>query len=356
MSTDRDNFLSTVRHERPGRILYYANFTPDLKKRVIEHIGSEDIGEHYGFMKKTFLHPHRPEDLDPISYDRYYKDEDLPEGTHYSPVGVARVPSGFYHFFGYVSPLRNAERLEDIENYPLPDYQKWETLHYEETVKEARERGDIVVGNVGHMYEWAWQIRGYEQFLMDLMQRPEWAECLLDRIMEGARFKAITAARAGADYLHCGDDVANQEAMMFSKPVWEEFMHSRWEKLWAEVKEINPDCRIWYHSDGDIEDIAGDLVDGGVDIMNPLQPEALDVDTVYDRYGDRVTFDGTIGTQSTMPHGSPDDVGSRVKGVIDKYGQNGGLIVSPTHVLEPEVPLENIDAMVEACREYGTFE
>lgn len=356
MSTDRDDFLAICEHRRPGRVLYHAGFTPDLQQRVIDHIGTEDIAGHYGFFERAGLGPQRPDDIDPIDYSGYYEDEDLPEGTRFNAVGAAQIPSGFYHFFGYVSPLRNAESLEEIENYPLPDYSRWDTSHYEETVQKAREEGKVAIGYVGHMYEWAWQIRGYEPFLMDMIQRPEWAECLLDKIIELDRFKAVTAARAGADYIHCGDDVANQESLMFSKPMWETFMLSRWKSVWQDVKDVNPDCRIWYHSDGNIEAIVGDLIDAGVDILNPLQPEALDVDAVYEQHGDRVTFDGTIGTQSTMPHGSPDDVRARVKEVIEKYGQNGGLIISPTHVLEPEVPLENIDALFEACREYGTFE
>ena len=79
----------------------------------------------------------------------------------------------------------------------------------------------------------------------------------------------------------------------------------------------------------------------------------LDVDAVHRRYGKQLTFDGCIGTQSTMPFGSPEDVRKRVREVIDRYGRDGGLIVSPTHVLEPEVPLANIDALFEACHAYS---
>jgi uroporphyrinogen decarboxylase len=203
------------------------------------------------------------------------------------------------------------------------------------------------------MYETAWQIRGYEQFLMDMVERPAWAECLLERLAQRNMLKATALARAGADLIHCGDDVANQKAMMFAPDTWRKMMLSRWRRVWQAIKSINPDCMIHYHSDGNILDVVGDLIEAGVDILNPLQPECLDVDAVYARHGDRLSFDGCIGTQSTMPWGTPDDVRARVREVIDKYGRNGGLIISPTHVLEPEVPLENIDALFEACREYG---
>jgi uroporphyrinogen decarboxylase len=80
------------------------------------------------------------------------------------------------------------------------------------------------------------------------------------------------------------------------------------------------------------------------------------VDEIHRRFGRRLTLDGCIGTQSTMPWGTPDDVRRRVKECIDKYGRDGGLMLAPTHVLEPEVPLANIDAFADACRRYGTFE
>ena len=143
---------------------------------------------------------------------------------------------------------------------------------------------------------------------------------------------------------------------MFSPDTWRKLIHSRWEKIWRAVKEIRPEVCIWYHSDGNIEAIAPELVVAGLDILNPVQPECVDADAIRHRFGKRLTFDGCIGTQSTMPWGTPDEVRARVKEVIDKYGRNGGLIIAPTHVLEPEVPLENIDALFDACREYGTFE
>ncbi len=170
---------------------------------------------------------------------------------------------------------------------------------------------------------------------------------------KNAHARATAFASAGVDMIACGDDVASQKAMMFSPDTWRRLFHSRWSQVWAVVKSIHPATQLWYHSDGNIECIVPDLVDTGLDILNPLQPECLDVDAVHARFGDRLSFDGCIGTQSTMPWGSPDDVRARVKECVEKYGQRGGLILAPTHVLEPEVPLANIDAFAEACREYG---
>ena len=356
MHTDLENFRAIVEHRRPGRILYNAGFVDDLRRRVVDHIGTEDVDGHYGFFRPAGLPVRRPEGLAPLDYSAYWEGQDLPAGTTFDDFGVAMVPSGFYHFWGYVSPLRNATSLAEIENYPLDELGEWDLSCMFELVRQAHAAGRVACVWVGHMYETAWQIRGYEQFLLDTIERPAWAECLLDRLHQQNRVKAINAALAGADWFHCGDDVANQNAMMFSPQTWRTLIFSRWSQLWAEVKAIHPGAKIWYHSDGNIMDIVEPMQAAGLDILNPLQPECLDVDEVHRRWGDRLTFHGCLGTQSTMPWGSADDVRARVKECIDKYGRQGGLMLAPTHVLEPEVPLANIDAFADACREYGTFE
>lgn len=353
---DLENFRATTAHQRPGRILCYASFTEDLHCRVTEHAGTSRLGEHYGMFDMGGVDIRRPADLPKPDYARYWEGENLPAGTTLDEHGVAMAPSGFYHFWGYVSPLRNAARLTELENYPMDDVRGWDFSDLEAQVAARHVAGQIAGAWVGHKYETAWQIRGYEQFLLDMVERPAWAECLLERLMEQNMIRAVAYARAGVDLIRTGDDVANQEAMMFSPALWRKMMLSRWKKVWDAIQEINPRCQIWYHSDGNVAAIVGDLVEAGVGILNPVQPECLDTDALHSRYGDCLTWDGCIGTQSTMPWGSPADVRARVKEVIEKYGQKGGLIVSPTHVLEPEVPLENIDALFEACREYGTFE
>jgi uroporphyrinogen decarboxylase len=200
------------------------------------------------------------------------------------------------------------------------------------------------------MYEDSWQIRGYEQFLIDIYERIEFCEYILDRIQERNIKKAVAAARAGVDYLHTGDDVANQNALMFSIEHWRRLMKSRWAAVYAAAKAANPKIKIWYHSDGNISAIVPELIEIGVDILNPLQPECVDVELLKKLYGQKVVFDGTVGTQTTMPFGTPEDVRRVVRRRIETLGGDGALILSPTHVLEPEVPMENIMAFIEEAR------
>jgi len=149
-----------------------------------------------------------------------------------------------------------------------------------------------------------------------------------------------------------GDDVANQKATMFSVPTWRSFMLSRWAKVWAAARRIKPDLHIWYHSDGNIEAIIDDLLAAGVTILNPIQPECMDPAGLRAKYP-RLNMHGTVGTQSTMPFGTPEEVRRVVAERIDTCGRGGRLILGPTHVLEPDVSIANFEAYVTAAREFG---
>jgi uroporphyrinogen decarboxylase len=137
---------------------------------------------------------------------------------------------------------------------------------------------------------------------------------------------------------------------MFSIEHWRSLIKSRWAEVYAAAKAVKPDIRIRYHSDGNIGSIIPELIEIGVDILNPIQPECLDVADVKKKYGDQLVLDGTIGTQTTMPFGTPVDVRRVVRERISILGKDGALILSPTHILEPEVPIENIMAFVQEVR------
>jgi uroporphyrinogen decarboxylase len=112
---------------------------------------------------------------------------------------------------------------------------------------------------------------------------------------------------------------------------------------------------VAHHCDGDATDIVGEFIECGVDVLNPVQPECMDPVAVKREYGKDLAFWGTIGTQTTMPFGSPEDVRAEVRNMIETVGKGGGLLLAPTHTVEPEVPWENIIAFFEACQEHGVY-
>lgn len=138
--------------------------------------------------------------------------------------------------------------------------------------------------------------------------------------------------------------------------MWRKWLKPRLARVIEQARRVKPDILIFYHSDGDCTAIIPELIEIGVDILNPVQPECMNPAELKKEYGDRLAFWGTIGTQTTMPFGTPDEVKAVVKERIETVGKGGGLLLAPTHILEPEVPWENVLAFFEAVEEYGRCE
>ncbi len=327
--------------DRPMR---RSAYTPDMFKRLTEHLGGRDPDEVFRPDAGAAISLHPPEGYAKPCFSACYDGADESE---IDALGVLRRRGTFHHFTQTISPLRNAATLDEIEAFPIETEAGWRDGHMAGEVETHHREGRFVTGMVGHIYEHAWQIRGYEPFLTDLLAARDRAESILDRLTERNVNRAVAAARAGADVLHTGDDIANQKAMMFSPDLWREFLKPRWARVYEAARRARPDVAVWYHSDGNIEAVIPDLIEIGVTILNPLQPECMDVERVFRGYRDRLLFDGSMGTQSVFPWGTPDDVRAMVARRRAVFGD--ALLLAPTHVLEPEVPPENVVAFYEAC-------
>ncbi|MCL2741426.1 MAG: hypothetical protein FWE70_04865 [Oscillospiraceae bacterium] len=351
--TDLELFGKAMAHEHTGRFLFGCSFIPETFRRFRERYG---LGEGLS-MRDAFgtFEPHSVDlrkpghELPRKDFSRYFKGVDIPEGAWIGQNGVLNVRGSAHHFTRYVSPLRDVTGVEGCYGFPFADNYGWTDDGMAEEVRRARGEGKVTLTWVGHQYEEAWQIRGYEEFLMDMACDPAIPFYILGRVHEYALHRVIAAARAGVDIIKTGDDVATQRALIMSPDMWRRFIKPLQRDLIETAHAINPDAKVWYHSDGDISAILPELVEMGVDILNPLQPECMDLDWVKREYGRRLVIDGTIGTQSTMPFGTPGDVRRAVAESKERYGYDGALIISPTHVLEPEVPPENVMAFLEEC-------
>ena len=138
-----------------------------------------------------------------------------------------------------------------------------------------------------------------------------------------------------------------------SLDVYKKWILPRLKHVIEAARAINPDIVIIYHSCGYVEPFIPLWIEAGIDVLNPIQSECMDFEKIHAAYGDQISFHGTVGTQTVMPFGTPEEVKAYVKRNLDIAGKKGGLMIAPTHLLEPEVPWENIMAYIEACREYG---
>ncbi len=356
--TDLELYRETTSHRQGDRFLYYFGLTPPLRDRLAGELGlpdGEGITERFGCFRPVATAPEYAPDGDPdleVDFDAYYDDIERPEGSYLDSNGVLHLPGSMYHFTKRISPLRNAQSLQEIEEFPISGMVPGSDAGMKAAVDAAHAEGKVAWTPCYHIYENSWQVRGYEEFLMDMYQQPDWCHSIFERFFRRNYDTAMAAARAGVDYIRTGDDVANQVGMMFPPDVWWTFIGSRWATIYEDAKKIHPGLKIWYHSDGNIEAIIDKLVEIGVDILNPVQPECMDVPMIFKRYGRNLVIDGGVGTQSVMPFGTPGEVRRAVENLKDlkRADPKNALILSPTHVLEPEVPTANIEAFVEASR------
>ena len=350
--TSRERVVAAMNREVPDRVPRDISWglTPAVLERFRRETGSEDF--HAWFKVDTRCVNQGPTRVE-HDYARYFG-----PGVAWNEWGIGHESTrDSQHFTHIVSPLRNATRLAEIADYPLPDLDAGYRL--DAVPAEVRKVHDQDLAAAAPLavtiYEVAWQIRGLEAMLTDMLERPELADCLYDRIT-GLRLAQTRAyVKAGCDVLMYGDDVSCQTGMIMSPATWRRFFKPRMARLIAEARAIAPRIPVFYHSDGDPRAIVEDLIEIGVTILNPVQPECMDPAEMKRRYGDRLSFWGTIGIQQTLPFGSVDDVRREVKLRMDTVGKGGGLFLGPSHMIEPEVPWENIVALYDAIDEYGEY-
>jgi uroporphyrinogen decarboxylase len=225
--------------------------------------------------------------------------------------------------------------------------------HLDELTQKWHKKGYAVAGFMQMtIFEQAWYMRGLEDLFVDMMNDSPAIKYLLDKITEIKVAMARRYAEADVDVLRLGDDIGSQRGMLMSKELWRKWLKPRLLEVITAARSIKPDIHIFYHTDGKVDPVIPELIEIGIDILNPVQPECMDVYELHREYGKYLSFWGTIGTQTTMPFGTVKEVKEVARERIEKIGRFGGLVLGPTHSLQPDVPWENIVALFEAINEY----
>jgi uroporphyrinogen decarboxylase len=250
-------------------------------------------------------------------------------------------------------PMKRFDSVTQIDDYPWPDFKGVDFTRFEKRVKDIQAAGlAVFVWMECTIWETAWYLRGVENLMMDMATEDAKATRLLDIITEKACYRAGKFAAMGVDILGLGDDIGMQETSMMSSGMYRQWLGPRLKRVIQAAKAILPDILISYHSCGKATTLVPELIDAGIDILNPVQPECMDFEETHQQFGDQISFNGTIGTQKLMPFGTPQQIRDEVFKNMDIAGEKGGLFCCPTHVVEPDVPWENIEAYVQACRDY----
>ncbi|MGN1141141.1 MAG: uroporphyrinogen decarboxylase family protein [Oliverpabstia sp.] len=224
-------------------------------------------------------------------------------------------------------------------------------------VKYLKENYDayILVTVWGSHWEKAYFSRGIENFLCDLAADPEWSKELLDMIIRKnmVMLENILCCE-NIDGVLLGSDWGAQKDMLMSPECFRTLIKDGEKKEYDLIKKYGKN--VFVHSCGNILRIMDDLAEIGVECLNPIQPECMDIEFLKKEYGDRMAFYGGISTQRTLPYGTPDDVRQETIEITEMMSKNGGYIIAPSQEIQEDVPYENLCALIEAAKECSEAE
>jgi len=262
------------------------------------------------------------------------------------------------------SPLANANTPDDIENYagwPSPDWFDYSGI--EAQCEALRSQGRLVVFMGDRMNRLAqlkpaMYVRGVDQILVDMAMSPELADAVFAHIRgfycEYGR-RIFEAANGKLDMLLMGDDFGQQAGPLVSPDMWRRFLGTGFADYIALAKAYG--VRVMHHTCGSVRALIPDMMERGLDVLQSLQPEAAGMEArgLKAAFGDRLAFHGGISIQQTLPFGAVDQVRNEVRSRVEALAPGGGYILCTAHNIQADVPIENLEALLEAYRDFGTY-
>ena len=353
----RDRVIAALNHETTDRPPFQATFTPEFADRLRAYYG----------LKPCRTEPHHRKwygyDLEILTgqdalqagagwVTNYYLD-DKPYTDDWSVQW--KIDSYDTPFGGgiYTNIKRGplAGDNPDVDNYRAPNPNAPGLYdHVERLVSEYKDEYYIIGRVHCTVFETAWALRGFEDLLMDLYVNPESADKVLDIAFRYHSEVCKNMARRGVDMIWLGDDFGSQSSLLLDLETWNIFFKPRYEQICNEIKAIDKNIKIAFHSDGCVYDIIPGLIEAGIDVLNPIQTECMDPQILKDKYGDRLSFFGGPAVQSTLPLGSPADIRREFDWLKATLGRNGGWLCAPTHHVQQDTPIENFLELIKCVQ------
>ena len=298
----------------------------------------------------------------------------LEDGTVLDAWGVGRklvkLPGGSYLNEVSYCPLEGLEPTEiDLDSYPWPDpHDPGFTDGLEEEARRLYEETDLaLMGRFGGpVMELGTYLRGFEGWLMDLILFPDFSKEMLNRIADIQIALDEAGIKAAGKYLSIfklsGEDLGTQTSTLFSYQVWQDLIYPILARRWKAARKAldkygGTHVKLMLHSDGAFRPFIQDIIDAGVDVLDPIQRvcPGMELEGLKRDFGDQLVFHGSVDTQYYLPRGTVEEVEQETRNCIDALGKDGGLILGPSHFIQPDVPPENAAAMYRTALEYGKY-
>lgn len=331
---NRERVIKAVQHEQPDRVPYDIRFTQKAHTKMVDYYSDPDFEEKLGNCF-TWFRPH-PLNVRYISLgDEIWEDE----------FGVAWNRS-IDKDIGV--PCRNLIDPDNLQDFSWPDPQDPTRYNFIEKAIPKRKETAILVSLGFTLFERAWTLVGMEELLVYMLTNKPFVHELMDKILEYNLGIIERSCQMDIDIFRFGDDWGHQHGLIMGMDLWREFIKPRVKQMFDLVRSQGK--MVMIHCCGKVDELFDDLVECGLDIFNPFQPEVMETSVMKERYGDRLCFYGGISTQRTLPYGSVNQVKDEVRRLIDTVGQNGGYIASPAHDIPTDAKAENIAAMIDVLQ------
>ena len=336
--TSKERVLAAINHEEPDKVPLDSWLAPEVADELITLLGVDTSNDPFALAKR-------------LGNDILYRAVGFCEGFSTIYDESKKIGDNLYRDdFGIKWSFRRQKHggycemvehpLADTKNYDhfvWPDPLEVSKAGLDENrqliAREGKQYG--IIGAVAcSMFEGAWYLRGLENLLFDLANNLDFVEELLDRTMHHSLVLSKELVEMGVDILWWGDDVGVESGPIMQPDLFRRLLVPRYAQAFTELRRLNKNLKIAFHTDGSVEWALDDLVGAGVNIINPLQPDTNDVAEVKRRYGKRLTVWGNVDTRTIMSKGTASDVVEEVKRVIGLLSPGGGHILSSNHTIQ----------------------
>ena len=287
-----------------------------------------------------------------------------PGSPYFNSWGVGSVEGDPETWFPAIHPLADTHSIEDIESYPWPDMNDPSRVAHvkAEAQKLAGENKYAILATpwLAFPLERAYAMQRLDRFMLNLGRYPDFAEALLRKIADLCKTLMAHFLREigeNIDMIKIGDDLGMQNSLLMSPKMYRQIVKPIHADYISFIKSRTK-AKLFFHTDGDVFPLIPDFIDIGVDILNPIQTSAgkmSDLEELKKQFGNNIIFCGGIDTHRILPFGTPEEVRAEAKRVIEILGQGGGYMLASVHTILPDVPAENVLAMVDAAVEFGTY-
>ena len=279
----------------------------------------------------------------------------VPEGSTFTDEwGITWRREGYYNS-PVIHPLKG-KNLDFIRNYPMPDSSAAERfVVLDNLIAEYGNEYFIGADVSGTLFEPACHLRSMDEFMMDLAEENEEAVLILDKLESFSKAAALESLERGVDWIWLGDDLGSQENMLMSPELWRRHFKPRMKHIIEAIRMKKPGIYIAYHSCGSMAQVIPDLVEIGIDVLNPLQESAagMNQSAIKAEFGSKITMMCGPDTQTFTTKASPAEIKVKVKQLCTELGAGGGYIFAVSHHIQHDTPDENIQAMLEALKTEG---